>query len=254
VLVEDEDLLGDGVNIASRLESICEPSGVTISSAAFEHVSGKVEVGFVDLGDQTLKNIAKPVRAYRVTFDQVALGSEPSSSDLLATQLAVSEKPSIAVLPFQNIGGDPEQEYFVEGMVEDIITALSRIKWVLVIARNSSSVYKGKSADVRQIGRELGARYLLEGSVRKAGERLRITAQLIEADTGAHLWADKFDGSLEDVFSFQDQITEKVVGIVGTKFEKDRDRAVAQEASRKSQCLRSLSALDKPSDYGTPFR
>ena len=211
VLIEGDDILGEGVNIAQRLEGICEPGGVLISGSAHEHVRGRIESGFVDLGEKQLKNIARPVRAYRVALDgeaSTALSSTPAKP---APALVLPEKPSIAALPFHNMSGDPEQDYFADGMVEDIITGLSRIKWLFVIARNSSFVYKGKAVDIRQVGRELGVRYVLEGSVRKAGNRLRITAQLIEAETGVHLWADRFDGGLEDVFDLQDRITTSVV-------------------------------------------
>jgi adenylate cyclase len=203
----DGDLMGDGVNIAARLESICEPGGVCLSRAAYEQVRDRLKEPFVDLGEKALKNIARPIHAYgiaRNTQDQ--LSDKPT--------LSLPDKPSIAVLPFQNMSGDPEQDYFADGMVEDIITGLSRIKWLFVIARNSSFTYKGKTLDVRQVGRELGVRYVLEGGVRRSGARLRITAQLVEAETGVHLWADKFDGALEDVFDLQDQITDRVVGIV----------------------------------------
>jgi adenylate cyclase len=203
----DGDLMGDGVNIAARLESICEPGGVCLSRAAYEQVRDRLKEPFVDLGEKALKNIARPIHAYgiaRNTQDQ--LSDKPT--------LSLPDKPSIAVLPFENMSGDPEQDYFADGMVEDIITGLSRIKWLFVIARNSSFTYKGKTLDVRQVGRELGVRYVLEGGVRRSGARLRITAQLVEAETGVHLWADKFDGALEDVFDLQDQITDRVVGIV----------------------------------------
>jgi TolB-like protein/class 3 adenylate cyclase/Tfp pilus assembly protein PilF len=205
----DGDLMGDGVNIAARLEGICEPGGIVLSSAAHEHARDRVKEVFVDLGERTLKNIARSVHAYSVAWDRKAATSYETSP-----KLSLPDKPSIAVLPFQNMSGDPEQEYFAEGMVEDIVTGLSRIKWLFVIARNSSFVYKGKAIDVRQVGRELGVRYVLEGGVRKSGARLRVTAQLVEAETGAHLWADKFDGELKDVFELQDQITERVVGVV----------------------------------------
>jgi adenylate cyclase len=204
----DGDLMGDGVNIAARLEGIAEPGAICMSGAAYEQVRDKVRLSFIDLGEKALKNIARPVRAYGLTFS-------PHHPDLQnPSSLSLPAKPSIAVLPFQNMSGDPEQDYFADGMVEDIVTGLSRIKWLFVIARNSSFVYKGRPVDVRQAGRELGVRYLLEGGVRKSGRRLRITAQLVEAETGAHLWADKFDGELEDVFDLQDRITEQVVGIV----------------------------------------
>ena len=214
VLVEGDDILGDGVNIAARLEGICEPGGVFISGAAYDHVRGRVDAQFVDLGEKALRNIARPMRVYRVAMDQGATGEEPRAAENPTTDIAPRDKPSIAVLPFQNMSDDPAQEYFADGMVEDIITGLSRIKWLLVIARNSSFTYKGKAVDVRQIGHELGVRYVLEGGVRKAGSRVRITAQLLEAETRAHLWADKYDGAVENVFDLQDQITDRVVGIV----------------------------------------
>jgi adenylate cyclase len=229
VLIDGDDILGEGVNIAARLESVCEPGGVLISGSAHEHVRGRIEAGFVDLGEKALKNIARPVRAYRVALDGETATIESPVPAKPAPALALPEKPSIAALPFQNMSGDPEQDYFADGMVEDIITGLSRIKWLFVIARNSSFVYKGKAVDIRQVGRELGVRYVLEGSVRKAGNRLRITAQLIEAETGAHLWADKFDGGLEDVFDLQDQITDKVVGVV----EPNLQRSEIERARRK---------------------
>ena len=162
--------------------------------------------------------------------------------------LSLPDRPSIAVLPFQNMSGDTEQDYFANGMVEDIVAGMSRIKWLFVIARNSSFVYKGKAVDVRQVGRELGVRYLLEGSVRKAGARLRITAQLVEAETGAHVWADKFDGELEDVFDLQDQITDRVVGIIEPSLEGRRSNDPVESALKKSRCLRPLSALPALSD------
>jgi adenylate cyclase len=201
----DGDLMGDGVNIAARLESIAAPGAICISEDAYRQVKARLDLAVVDLGPIQLKNIAEPIRAFALQIG-VAAGAKPA--------LALPDKPSIAVLPFQNMSGDPEQEYFADGMVEDITTGLSRIKWLFVIARNSSFVYKGKAVDIRQVGRQLGVRYVLEGGVRKAGGRLRITAQLIEAETGAHLWADRFDGAVADVFDLQDQITDKVVGIV----------------------------------------
>jgi len=209
VLIEGEDILGDGVNIAARLEGIAEPGGVCISEDAFRQVRGKVEAEFADIGEQTLKNIARPLRVYSV-------GSAPATRQPIspAAPLPLPDKPSIAVLPFANMSGDPEQEYFADGMVEEIITALSRIGWLFVIARNTTFTYKGQAVDVKLVGHELGVRYLLEGSVRKAGGRVRIAAQLIEAETGAHLWADRFDGSLEEVFDLQDQVAISVAGAI----------------------------------------
>ena len=182
VLIEGDDILGDGVNIAARLEGIAEPNGICISEDAFRQVRGKVEVEFADLGEQSLKNIARPLCVYRVGSTSAA--RQPISP---ATALPLPDKPSIAVLPFANMSGDPEQEYFADGMVEEITTVLSRIRWLFVIARNSSFTYKGRAVDVRQVARELGVRYVLEGSVRKAANRLRIGGQLIDASSDAHL-------------------------------------------------------------------
>ena len=234
----DGDLMGDGVNIAARLEGICEPGGICLSNAAYEQVRDKLKYDFIDLGDKDLKNIARPVRVYSLNMDGGGDPAHPSVREAPETRLALPDKPSIAVLPFQNMSGDPEQDYFADGMVEDIITGLSRIKWLFVIARNSSFVYKGRAVDVRQVGRELGVRYVLEGGVRKAGGRVRITAQLIDAETGAHLWAEKFDGGLQDVFELQDQITERVVGIVEPSLRKSEI-----ERSRRKR-PESLDAYD----------
>jgi adenylate cyclase len=206
----DGDLMGDGVNIAARLESIAEPNGICLSGAAYEQVRDKLKEKFVDLGEKELKNIARPVRVYRLTLDQNAASSEPAAPTLLA----LPDKPSIAVLPLQNVSGDPEQEYFADGISEDIITGLSKLRWFFVIARNSSFIYRGKGIDVKRAARELGVRYVLQGSVRKGGNRVRITAQLIDAATGSHLWADHYDGDLSDVFALQDEITKKVVAAI----------------------------------------
>jgi TolB-like protein/class 3 adenylate cyclase len=220
IIFDDNDIFGDGVNIAARLEGIAEPGGICISDDAQRQIRGKVDIVFEDMGLQTLKNIAEPMRAWRMRIDASSSPAAPTKPPAGAAQpLALPDKPSIAVLPFQNMSGDPEQEYFADGMVEDIITALSRFKSLFVIARNSSFTYKGKAVDIKQVGRELGVRYVLEGSVRKAGNRVRITGQLIEAATGRHLWADKFDGALEDVFGLQDQITTSVVGLIAPTLE-----------------------------------
>ena len=213
IIVEGEDIHGDGVNVAARLEALAEPGGICVSGTVRDHIGERLNLIFDDLGDQGLKNITRPVRAYRVrqAISESATGRPPIET---APVLALPDKPSIAVLPFQNMSGDPEQEYFADGMVEEIITALSRIRWLFVIARNSTFTYKGQAVDVKQVGRELGVRYVLEGSVRKAGGRVRITAQLIDADTGTHLWADRFDGSLEDVFDLQDKVAVSVAGVI----------------------------------------
>jgi TolB-like protein len=231
-LVQGDDILGDGVNVAARLEGIAEPGGVCVSDDVYRHVSGKLDVSFEDMGDQQLKNIARPVRVYSARIGEVA------SSHLGTPTLSLPDRPSIAVLPFQNMSGDPEQEYFADGVVEDIITALSRFKSLFVIARNSSFTYKGKTVDVKQVGRELGVRYVLEGSVRKSGNRVRITGQLVDTAVGAHLWADRFDGGLGDIFDLQDQVTTSVVGAIAPAVE----QAEIERAKRKP--TENLDAYD----------
>ena len=218
VVVEGEDLLGDSVNVAARLEGIAEPGGICISESAYQQVRDKVDVGFQDAGEQQLKNIPRPVRVYQVRPSGAGASSRPP--------LPLPDKPSIAVLPFKNMSGDPEQEYFADGVVEEIITALSRFRQLFVIARNSSFTYKDRAVDVKQVGRELGVRYVLEGSVRRSADRVRVTGQLIDAATGAHLWADRFDGALEDIFELQDQVTTSVVCAIAPKLEQaEIDRA-----------------------------
>jgi TolB-like protein/class 3 adenylate cyclase len=211
VIVEPDDLYGDGVNIAARIEALADAGGVFVSNTVHDHVRDRLPFVFEDLGEQQVKNIARPVRVYRVR--EVGAAARSPSAPTLPV-LPLPDKPSIAVLPFQNMSGDPEQEYFTDGMVEEIITALSRIRWLFVIARNSSFTYKGQAIDVKQVGRELGVRYVLEGSVRKAGGRVRITAQLIDAVSDAHLWADRFDGALEDIFELQDNVASNVAGVI----------------------------------------
>jgi adenylate cyclase len=208
VIVEGDDIYGDGVNIAARIEALADAGGVFVSNTVHDHVRDRLPFVFEDLGEQQVKNIARPVRVYRVR-DAGTVAKTPS-----APALPLPDKPSIAVLPFANMSGDPEQEYFADGMVEEITTALSRIRWLFVIARNSSFTYKGQATDVKQVGRELGVRYVLEGSVRKAGGRVRITTQLIDAPSGTHLWADRFDGSLDDIFELQDQVASSVAGVI----------------------------------------
>jgi TolB-like protein/tetratricopeptide (TPR) repeat protein len=221
IIFDDNDIFGDGVNIAARLEGIAEPGGVCMSDDTYRQIRSKVEIACDDLGPQALKNIAEPMRAWRVQLGgQSAAIAQPGSAAGQAPALALPDGPSIAVLPFQNMSGDPEQEYFADGMVEEIITALSRFQHLFVIARNSSFTYKGRAVDVKQVGRELGVRYVMEGSVRKAGNRVRINGQLIDTATGAHLWADRFEGGLEDIFELQDQVTASVVSAIGAKLEK----------------------------------
>ncbi len=232
IIFDGDDIFGDGVNVAARLEALAEPGSICVSRS----VRDKLAFGFEDLGDREVKNIARPVRSYRVTVAQADDRPMPAASP--ESRPALPDKPSIAVLPFQNMSGDPEQDYFADGIVEDIITALSRNHWLFVIARNSCFAYKGRAVDVKQIGRELGVRYVLEGSVRKAADRMRITGQLIDTATGAHLWADRFDGKLADVFDLQDEVTQHVVGAIAPKLE----HAEIERTMRKPTA--SLDAYD----------
>ena len=214
IIREGRDIFGDGVNVAARLEGLAEPGGICVSRAVRDQVRDKLDFSFEDMGDREVKNIARPIRVHRILVGEGSSRSELAAAASANPRLALPDKPSIAVLPFQNMSGDPEQEYFADGMVEEIITALSRIRWLFVIARNSTIAYKNQAVDVKRVGRELGVRYVLEGSVRKAARRVRITAQLIEAETGVHVWANRFDGSLDDVFDLQDQVAAGVVGVV----------------------------------------
>ncbi|MHB2168903.1 tetratricopeptide repeat protein [Alsobacter sp. R-9] len=207
VVVDDADLLGDGVNIAARLEGVADPGGVAISEDVWRQVQGKVGAAFADAGEVRLKNIAAPMRLFRLEIAEVSALDVPAGTPAPAPELAMPELPSLAVLPFQNMSGDPEQEYFADGLVEDIITTLSKLTGLRVIARNSSFVYKGRAVDVREAGRQLGVRHVLEGSVRRAGNRIRITAQLVDTRTGSHAWAERYDRPLDDIFAVQDEIT-----------------------------------------------
>ena len=226
VMVDGDDLFGNGVNVAARMEGLAEPGGISVSGNVQEHIGNSLDVDLEDLGEQTVKNLERPVRCYRVHLDAATVSPIVEQLD---SPPALPDKPSIAVLPFENISGDPEQEYFSDGICEDIITALSRIRFLFVAARNSSFSYKGQSANIRQVAAELGVRYVLEGSVRKAGNRVRITAQLIEGASGNHLWAERYDHSLEDIFDVQDQITATVVGTLQPELGKaERDRAKAK--------------------------
>jgi adenylate cyclase len=221
VIIEGEDIHGDGVNIAARLEGLADPGGVCISGTVFDQIGKKLELFFDDLGDQSVKNIEQPVRCYRV---QLETGEGVDTPSLMLT-----DKPSIAVLPFANMSGDPEQEYFVDGIVEDIITALSRMRWFGVISRNSTFAYKGQSPDIRRVARELGVRYVLEGSIRKSANRVRITAQLIEGASDTHLWSQRYDRELGDLFDIQDEITDAVAGQIEPELRKaelDRNRRI----------------------------
>ncbi|MGC2335808.1 MAG: adenylate/guanylate cyclase domain-containing protein [Pseudolabrys sp.] len=229
IIIDRGDIFGDGVNVATRLESLAEPGGICVSSRVKEDAEGKLEIIFENAGEQHLKNIERPVHVYRV---------QPSSPVSSRPTLALPDKPSIAVLPFENMSGDAEQEYFADGMVDEIITALSRFRSLFVIARNSTFTYKGRSVDVKQAGRELGVRYVLKGGVRKAANRVRIIGQLIDTTTGAHIWADRFEGGLEDAFDLQDRVTASVVGAIAPKLE----LAEIERAKRKP--TESLDAYD----------
>ena len=243
VVVRGGDLLGGGVNVAARLEGFAEPGGIAISGAAHGYVRKALPLAYTDLGEQHVKNIDEPVRAYSVGL---AVATAP-----LPSELPLPDKPSIAVLPFTNMSGDPEQEYFADGVVEEIITALSRFRQLFIIARNSSFTYKGRAVDVRQVGRELGVRYVLQGSLRKAANQLRITGQLVEASNGSHVWANRFDGTLEDVFDLRDTMTEAVISAIVPTIE----QAELERARRKTtdsldaydSYLRGLAGIHAPS-------
>ena len=218
IISDDNDIYGDGVNVAARLEALAEPNGICVSRNVHDQVRDKLSFGFEDMGEQTIKNIARPIGVHRVSLAESAPPATfKSTSTSAKTEPTTANRPSIAVLPFANMSGDPEQEYFADGISEDIITGLSKLRWFFVIARNSSFTYKGKAVDVKRAARELGVRYVLEGSVRKGGNRVRITAQLIDAATGNHIWADRYDGELADVFALQDEITKKVIAAIEPK-------------------------------------
>jgi adenylate cyclase len=222
VVYDEARIYGDGINVAARLEGIAEAGGICVSSKVYEEISGRIDLVFHDIGEQQLKNIARPVRAYRIRLDGApTAGPAP----------AVPEKPSIAVLPFQNMSGDPEQEYFADGITEDIITDLSKVSGLFVIARNSSFSYKGRAVKVQEIGRDLGVRSVLEGSVRKAGNRVRITAQLIDAGNGGHLWAERFDRELTDIFETQDEVVEKIVGALAVTLTQGEEQRLRRRAT-----------------------
>ena len=215
IIIDGDDIFGDGVNVAARLEALADPGGILVSSIVHDHVRDKLSFGFEDMGEHTVKNIARPISVHRVSLTEATPPTAVKSATASAkTEPSTVTRPSIAVLPFANMSGDPEQEYFADGISEEIITGLSRLRWLFVIARNSSFTYKGKAVDIKRVARELGVRYVLEGSVRKGGNRVRITAQLIDAATGNHIWADRYDGELTDVFALQDEITRKAVAAI----------------------------------------
>ncbi len=239
IIEEGGDVYGEGINVAARLEGLANPGGILISGKIYSEVEGKVDADFEDRGEQQVKNISRPVRTYAVSparklYRSASIISEQGSFKALP----IPNKPSIAVLPFQNMSGDPEQDYFADGIVEDIITGLSQFRSLFVIARNSTFTYKGRSVDVKQVGRDLGVRYVLEGSVRKSGSRVRITGQLIDAETGGHLWADRFDGELENIFDLQDQVTAQVIGLIAPKVEQ------AEIERARSKSTNNLDAYD----------
>ena len=253
ILIEGDDILGDGVNLAARLEGIAEPGGICISSSAYEQVQGKVNVEFTDMGEPRLKNIDRHIRVYAAKAKSHLGMVAPSV--LPEDPLPLPDKPSIAVLPFENMSGDPEQEYFADGMVEEIITALSRFKWLFVIARNSSFTFKGKAVDIKEVGRRLGVRYVLEGSVRKAAGKVRITGQLIDVVTGAHLWADRFERGLTDVFALQDEVTVAVVSAIQPKLLQTEIGLAARRRPENPTaydlCLRAMQSFNLTTREGT---
>jgi TolB-like protein/class 3 adenylate cyclase/Tfp pilus assembly protein PilF len=241
IIIDGDDIYGDGVNVAARLEGLAEANGICVSRVVHDQVCDKLGLGFEDLGERQLKNIARPVRVFRIATPDIGLRTQSANPTL-----AIPDKPSIAVLPFTNMSGDPEQDYFADGMVEDIITALSHFKALFVIARNSSFTYKGRAVDVKLVGRELGVRYVLEGSVRKAANRVRITGQLVDTATGAHIWANRFDGGLGDIFDLQDQVTESIVGAIAPAVEKaEIERARCKPTERLDAYDHYLRGLAK---------
>ncbi len=245
VIIDEQDIYGDGVNVAARLEALAEPGGICVSRVVRDQVRDKVDFGFEDLGEQQVKNIARPVRVYRIPLAETARRRVP---------LPLPDKPSLAVLPFQNMTGDLEQDYFVDGIVEEITTAISRLHWLFVIARNSSFTYKGRAVDVKQVARELGVRYVLEGSVRKAGNRVRISGQLIDTASGAHLWADRFDGALDDIFELQDEVASSVVGAIEPKLRQSEIERATRKPTESLDAydlyLRALAQYYKYTDEG----
>ena len=224
IIIDEHDIYGDGVNVAARLEALAEPGGICVSRVVRDQVRDKVDFGFEDLGEQQVKNITRPVRVYRIALGDTSATKPP---------LPLPNKPPLAVLPFLNMSDDPEQEYFADGIVEEITTAISRLPWLFVIARNSSFAHKGKAVDVKQVARELGVRYVLEGSVRKAANRVRITGQLIDTTTGAHIWANRFDGALKDIFELQDEVASHVVGAIEPKLRQSEIQRTARKPTER---------------------
>jgi adenylate cyclase len=256
IIIEEGDIFGDGVNIAARLEALAEPGGICISAAAHEQVRDKLDFSFEDMGEQQVKNIARPVRTHRIVVGSTAQPITAAAAAIAAaTAPSLPDKPSLVVLPFQNMTGDAEQEYFVDGMVEEITTAIARLPWLFVIARNSAFTYKGRAVDVKQVAHELGVRYVLEGSVRKAGNRVRITGQLIDTTTGAHIWADRFDGALDDIFELQDQVASNVAGALEPKLRQSEIERATRKPPESLDAydlyLRALAAFRQLTSEGT---
>jgi adenylate cyclase len=248
IIVEGDDIHGDGVNVAARLESLADPGGICISGTVRDHIGDRLDLTFDDLGEQNLKNIARPVMVYRVLVGD-AKNAKSAATIAIGLTLKLPDKPSIAVLPFTNMSNDPDQEFFADGIAEDIITALSRYPWLFVIARNSSFTYKGSPVEIRQVGRELGVRYVLEGSLRKAANRIRVTAELIEADNGNHLWAERYDRDLADIFAVQDEISSAVaIGIAPAISDAEQQRAMRkppESLDAWSACQRGYRHFNK---------
>jgi adenylate cyclase len=248
IIIDDGDIYGDGVNLAARLEGLAEAGGICVSRVVRDEVRDKLDLAFEDLGEQHVKNFARPIRVFRILIGEAVAPAVERAA------LPLPEKPSIAILPFQNMTGDPEQEYFVDGMVEEITTAISRLPWLFVIARNSSFTYKGKAIDVKQVARELGVRYVLEGSVRKSGQRVRITGQLIDAVTGNHIWADRFDSALDDIFDLQDRVASSVVGAIEPRLRLSEIERAARKPTERLDAydlyLRALAQFHRYTEEG----
>ena len=248
IIFDGDDIFGDGVNVAARLEALADPGGIMVSSVVHDQVRDKLSFGFESLGEQTVKNIARPVGVHRIHLAEQVPADKPITA-VGRVERMHSDRPSIAVLPFVNMSRDAEQEYFADGITEDIITALSKLRWLLVIARNSSFIYKGKAVDIKRVARDLGVRYVLEGSVRKGGSRVRVTAQLIDAATGNHIWAERYDGELTDIFDLQDQLTTRVVGAIAPKLEQVEIERAARKPTESLDAydhfLRGMASLHK---------
>ena len=250
IIVEGEDIYGDGVNVAARLQELAEPGGVCISSAVYEQVHKKTDLAFQDMGKREVKNISEPVRVYRVDASDSNSPGHVGSGE----RLSVPDKPSVAVLPFTNMSGDPEQEYFSDGITEDIITDLSKISGLFVVARNAVFLYKEKAVSPVDVSRDLGVAYVVEGSVRKAGNRMRISAQLIDPHTGYHIWAERYDRDVADIFALQDEITEKIVGALEVKLTKGEQEQVASRYPSNNALVVAAISFSVPADGVSPTR